>query len=50
MAYLILLVGEVEVVFFFYRLWRASGKGGDNWYRSLASKQAANPPPPKKTC
>lgn len=26
---------------FFYRLWKASGKGGYNWCRSLASKQAA---------
>lgn len=32
-------VGEVEVGF--YRLWKASGKGGDNWYRSLGPKQAA---------
>lgn len=45
MAYLLLtpvpvsLVGEVEVGF--YRLWKASGKGGDNWYRSLGPKQAA---------
>lgn len=45
MAYLLLTpvpvssVGEVEVGF--YRLWKASGKGGDNWYCSLGSKQAA---------
>lgn len=45
MAYLLLTpvpvsaVGEVEVGF--YRLWKACGKGGDNWYRSLGPKQAA---------
>lgn len=45
MAYLLLTpvpvssVGEVEVGF--YRIWKASGKGGDNWYRSLGPKQAA---------
>ena len=45
MAYLLLTpvpvssVGEVEVGF--YTIWKASGKGGDNWYRSLGPKQAA---------
>lgn len=45
MAYLLLTpvpessVGESEVGL--YRLWKASGKGGENWYCSLGPKQAA---------
>lgn len=34
---------ELEVFFFFFfnRFWKASGRGGDNWYHSLGPKQAA---------